>query len=97
MDPVLSLPAARLQTQCAQLPPTGQPQYASNEACRARASVLQLPPRGARRELRRGFGRVDAKTANQDLGGGVEGRDVSALLGLYTWSVACGLVGGEPS
>jgi len=28
--------------------------------------VLQLPPRGARRELRPDFGQVDAKTANQD-------------------------------
>ena len=53
---------------------TGRPQHASNGARWARALwVLQLPPRGARRELRPDFGRVDAKTANQDseLGGGV--------------------------
>ena len=48
------------------LPTTGQPQHASNGACRARTSVLQLPPRGARRDLRPDFCRVDAKTANQD-------------------------------
>ena len=57
------------QNQLARLHPIGQPQRASNGACRAWASVLQLPPRGARRELRRDFGPVDAKTANQDSGG----------------------------
>ena len=36
--------------------------------CRVRAPALQLPPRGTRWDLQPDFGRVDAKTANQNSG-----------------------------
>ena len=80
------------QIQLAHLHSIGRPQYASKGACRARTLVLQLPPRGARRELRRDFGRVDAKTANQDPGVGI-----GDILYMYISSVAHGVVVGAPS